>query len=130
MTFKAPNQAVFMFIFSLALGVTAVAAGEVKTLTASEIKKTFAGNTMDHTKVYVFWAPDGTIRGKAKQSDATDTGKYTISDDGIYCRAWDNWRGGSEQCGHIAKSGDEYARIVDGDVQSTFKILKGNPKGL
>ena len=129
MKIKTTYQATWAVVFLLGLGISAVAADEVKTLSAEEIKKAFVGNTMDHEKVYVFWAPDGTIRGESKRGP-TDTGKYQIEEDGTYCRAWNNWRGGREQCGKIAKAGNLYARIVDGEVQSQFTILKGNPQGL
>ncbi len=130
MKFKTTYLTAVAVIFSLALGVYTVAADEVKILSADEITKAFIGNTMDHAKVWLLWEPDGKLRGKSKRGGQEDTGKYTISDDGTYCRAWTNWRGGEEQCGQIATVGDEYARIVDGEVQSKFKILKGNPKGL
>ena len=127
---KIVVQALWATILMLALGASTVAAEEAKTLSAAEIKQAFIGNTMDHDRVYVFWQANGTITGKVKGRDITDTGKFKISVDGTYCRAWDNWRGGKEQCGKIGNSGDQYARIVDGEVQSQFKILRGNPEGL
>ncbi len=129
MKFKTFFQTVSAVAFTLMLGVSTATSEEVKILSAAEIKEAFVGNTMDHEKVYVFWAPDGMIKGKSKRGP-TDTGKYAIKDDGTYCRAWNEWRGGNEQCGQIGKVGDLYARIVDGEVQSQFKILKGNPEGL
>ena len=130
MTIKTIYQTVLAIVFSTIVGVSAVSAEEPKTLSADEIRKAFVGNTMDHKKVYVFWAPDGTLKGKSKRGP-TDTGKYTIKDDDTYCRAWSTWRGGSEQCAKIKKAGDVYARVaLDGTVASTFKILKGNPEGL
>ncbi len=130
MTLKTIYQTVLAIVFSTVVGVSAVSAEEPKTLSADEIRKAFVGNTMDHKKVYVFWAPDGTLKGKSKRGP-TDTGKYTIKDDGTYCRTWSEWRGNSEICGAIKKAGDDYARVAgDGTVVSTFKILKGNPEGL
>ncbi len=130
MKFKTIYQTVLAIVFLVVVGLSAVSAEEPKTLSADEIRKAFVGNTMDHKKVYVFWAPDGTLKGKSKRGP-TDTGKYTIKDDGTYCRAWGRWRGGSEQCAKIKKAGDFYARVaLNGTVASTFKILKGNPEGL
>ena len=130
MKFKTIHQTVLAVVFSTVVGVSAVSAEEPKTLSADEIKKAFVGNTMDHERIYVFWAPGGTLKGKLK-SGPTSTGKYTIKDDGTYCRTWSTWRGGTEVCGPIKKAGDFYARLaMDGTVVSTFKILKGNPKGL
>jgi hypothetical protein len=131
MKLKTIYQTAIAVVFSVAVGLSAVSAEEPKTLSADEIKKAFVGNTMDHEKVYVFWAPDGTLKGKLKGRDVEDTGKYTIKDDGTYCRAWSEWRGGTEQCAKIKKAGDFYARVaLDGTVASTFNILKGNPEGL
>jgi len=130
MKFMTVIRAAAAAVCMLALGVSAVAAEEVKILSAAEIKAAFVGNTMDHEKVNVFWRADGTLTGKSKSSGSKDGGKYSISDDGTYCRAWNKWRGGAEQCGKVGKVGDMYARIVDGEVQSQFKILKGNPKDL
>ncbi len=130
MTLKTIYQTVLAIVFSTVVGVSAVSAEEPKTLSADEIRKAFVGNTMDTEKSYVFWAPDGTWKGKSKRGH-TDTGKYTIKDDGTYCRKWSEWRGGTEQCANIKKAGDIYARVaLDGTVASTFKILKGNPEGL
>ena len=129
MKYQKIYQAIFAVTFSIFLGLTAASAGEPKTLSAAEIKKAFLGNTMDHEKVWVFWAPEGKLRAKSKRGPE-ETGMYSISDAGIYCRKWDNWGGGLEQCGNVGKADDMYARIVDGTVQSTFKILKGNPEGL
>ncbi len=131
MKFKTIYQSAIAVVFSVAVGLSAISAEEPKTLSADEIKKAFVGNTMDHEKVYVFWAPDGTLRGRLKRRDMEDTGKYTIRDNGTYCRKWSEWRGGTEQCANIKKAGDIYARVaLDGTVASTFKILKGNPEGL
>ena len=129
MKFQKIYEAVFAVTFSLFIGVTAVSAEEPKTLSAADIKKAFIGNTMDHEKVWVFWGPEGQLRAKSKRGP-TETGTYSISDKGIYCRKWDNWRGGLEQCGNVGKAGDMYARIVNGIVESTFTILKGNSEGL
>ncbi|MEE8352044.1 MAG: hypothetical protein V3R37_07650 [Rhodospirillales bacterium] len=131
MKYKTFYQAVLAIVFSTFVGVSAVSAEELKTLSADEIKKAFVGNTMDHEKVFVFWAPNGTIKGETKSGGHTDSGTYKIKSDNIYCRAWGTWRGGTEQCSVIKKAGDNYARVgLDGIVVSMFKILKGNPKGL
>ena len=131
MKLKTIYQISIAAVFSVAFGLSTVSAQEPKTLSADEIKKAFVGNTMDHERVYVFWTTDGTLKGQMKGRDVEDTGKYTIKDNGTYCRTWSEWRGGTEQCARIKKAGDVYARVVlDGTVASTFKILKGNPEGL
>ena len=94
------------------------------------LQPAFIGNTMDHEKAYVFWGADGVLKGKSKRGP-TDTGKYSIKDDGQYCRKWDNWRGGSEECVKIKRAGDDFATVrLDGTVRGTFKIMKGNTKGM
>ncbi len=124
-------QTVLVLVFLTVVGVSAVAAAEVKTLSADEVRKAFIGNTLDTGKVYVFLAPDGTLRGQLKGRDVEDTGKYTIKDDGQYCRKWNKWRGGSEECVTVKRAGDDFATVhLDGSVRSTFKILKDNPEGL
>jgi len=130
MNFKTINKMVLAVIFSTVVGVSAVAAAEVKTLSADEIKKAFIGNTMDHEKVWLFWAPGGEIRAKSKRGP-TQKGTYRITDDGQYCRKYEEWRGGSEECVKIKTAGDDFATVrLDGTVRGTFKILKGNPEGL
>ncbi len=130
MKLKTIYQTVLVLVFSTVVGVSAVAAQEVKTLTADEVRKAFIGNTLDTGKTFVFWGADGVIKGKSRRGP-TDTGKYSIKDDGQYCRKWENWRGGSEECVMIKRAVDDFATVrLDGTVRGTFKILKGNPEGL
>ena len=131
MTLKTIYQIAFVLVLSAAIGISAATAEEPKILSAIEIKKAFIGNTMDHERIYVYWAPDGTLKGKLKEKDFEDTGSYAIKDDGTYCRTWSKMRGGTEQCTRIKKIGENYARVAfNGVVASVFKILKGNPEGL
>jgi len=123
-------QTVLVLVFLTVVGVSAVAAAEVKTLSADEVRKAFIGNTLDTGKTFVFWEANGVLKGKSR-GGPTDTGKYSIKDDGQYCRKWENWRGGSEECVMIKRAGDDFATVrLDGTVRATFKILKGNPEGL
>ncbi len=130
MTLKTIYQTVLAIVFSTVVSVSAVTAAEVKTLSADEVRKAFIGNTLDTGKTFVFWGADGVIKGKSRRGP-TDTGEYSIKDNGQYCRKWENWRGGSEECVMIKRAGDDFATVrLDGSVRGTFKILKGNPEGL
>ena len=130
MKLKTIYQTTFALLFSIAVGLSSAIAEGPKVLSAAEIRKAFVGNTMNHEKIWAFFDPDGTLRAKSKGRGAEETGKYTISDDGIWCRQWKKWRGGNKVCGKIVKAGDEYGRLEDGEVGATWKITKGNPEGL
>ena len=72
MTFKNAYLAITAFAFFFVIGISAVSAEEAKKLSTGEIKKAFVGNTMDYKKAYVFWSPDGVIKGKLKSRDRSD----------------------------------------------------------
>lgn len=127
---KTIYQTALALIFSTIVGIAAVAAAEVKTLSADGVREAFIGNTLETEKTFVFLDASGVIKGKSKRGP-TDTGKYTVKYDGQYCRSWNKWRGGSEECVKVKRAGDNFATVrLDGTVRSTFKILNGNPEGL
>ena len=68
---------------------------------------------------------------ESKKGKHSDTGRYSIKDDGQYCRQWKKWKGGTKSCVMIKREGDKFSTVLsDGTVRSTFKMLKGNPEGL
>lgn len=120
--------AITLFLFAgLLLTATQVRA---ETLSADEVKKAFVGNTMKHKRGFVFWGANNQLKGESNKG-STDTGKYWIKEDGQYCRKWEKWAKGREECVRIKRKGDEFSTVrLNGEVRSTFTILKGNTKGL
>ncbi len=99
-------------------------------LRKEEVRQAFVGNTMDHEKAYVYWTQDGRIMGKSKRGP-TDEGTYRITDDGLYCRKWNNWRGGAESCAKVKRMGDTFATVATNEsVRSTYTIIPGNTEGM
>ena len=118
-------------ILLLAATPLATAQEQPRELSGAEVRKTFIGNTMDSDNAYLYFAPDGVLLGQAKASGATDEGKYRINDDGVWCREWSRWRGGSEECQRVKKLGDTYGSVrLNGTVKLLFKIRRGNAEGL
>ena len=129
MKLKIIHQTVSALVFLIVVGISAVAVAESKNLSADEVKKAFIGNTLDTGGVVVFFDANGVIKGK--KGKHSDTGRYSIKDDGQYCRQWKKWKGGTESCVMIKREGDKFSTVLsDGTVRSTSKMLKGNPEGL
>ena len=122
----------------------------VKPLDAAALKSTFVGNTVYGTteligepRIFyiVYYASDGTLRGKAgesfaaarkaKGSPAVDTGKWRITDDGKICNGWKQWVEGHEGCGLAYKVKNEYRGFTPkGAIALKYTVKPGNPDKL
>ena len=111
--------AVILLLSSL---VNSMAADRI--LTADEVKKLIAGNTVHVTLVSngkqwkIFFAPDG----KGYESESEARGTWEVKDNGEHCASW-----ATLKCARIADLGDgKYARLKSGgDIAVTWKIEAG-----
>lgn len=89
------------------------------------VKDKFTPNT-----IKIFFAEDGTLKGKmtnaAKGTSPTDTGTWTVKDDGSFCTTWKNW---GDFCQYIYQLKDHYIIVTTDQnkvvVISKDKISKG-----
>jgi hypothetical protein len=75
-----------------------------------------------------YFAPDGTARRQTTKGGEKAVGTWFIDAEGRACFQWE----GKEEpkCDLIAREGDSYLRIRDGQVRARIKIQKGNPGNL
>ena len=83
---------------------------------------------------------DGTVSAKSWSfgGETKTTGQWYISDDGLYCRTWDNfWAEGKEGCFSVMKSPNDgrlifnHVRGLPGsDRRYVYQVLAGNPHSL
>lgn len=83
---------------------------------------------------------DGTMSAKSwwYGGDQKTTGQWYISDDGLYCRTWDNyWAEGQEGCFVVAQSISDGRLIFDhvrglpgSNRRYVYQVLAGNPHRL
>jgi hypothetical protein len=75
-----------------------------------------------------YFAPDGTARRQTTKGGEKAIGTWFIDAEGRACFQWE----GKEEpkCDLIAREGDSYLRIRDGQVRARIKIQKGNPGNL
>jgi hypothetical protein len=61
-----------------------------------------------------------------------DSGNWTITDEGQYCRQWNRWREKALGCFHIYRLGDNKFRLksVTDLYDSRVKVREGDPEGL
>jgi len=83
----------------------------------------------------VFYADNGKLTGWAKGDTwgpETDTGSYTISDNGLYCNSWSRWNKSTERCFFwYEKDGLIDAAIQSGESTSGYfwrstRVSEGN----
>jgi hypothetical protein len=104
-------------------------------LDADRLKKLLVGNTMqgeyiNHNKWMEYYAPDGTLRGKA-DSLGTFRGRYEFKDNTIcyYYQGASNW----DWCGQVSVYDNIIRFLDDGKLvtgQSNVEWLQGNPNSL
>ena len=72
-----------------------------------------------------YFAPDGTARRQTTKGGEKAVGTWFIDAEGRACFQWE----GKEEpkCDLIAREGDSYLRVRDGQVRARIKIQKGNP---
>ncbi|MEX0759221.1 MAG: hypothetical protein WD100_06550 [Tistlia sp.] len=98
------------------------------------IADTTERGTADNGSDYViYWDPSGEMRGLATWSGGseTDRGRWSVSEDGLFCRQWQEWRDGGEGCWRLYDAGEEvvFARVSGTARDGTLKkeeIVQGN----
>ena len=93
-----------------------------------QIIELLSGNTIKGSGYKIYYAPDGTHRGK--EGSYRDTGAWTVFDD-HYCVRWKKWAQGQELCWELRRDGNTVYRkglVNAGDNKVTW--VQGNPEGL
>jgi len=133
--------------FVIALIATALfatsAQADSHALKGDAIKALIAGNTLvaetqlpyfadrkDKT-FYLHIKTDGALKILTFLGDI-DTGKWEITDEGLYCSQYDNTRKGKKSCYRVekTKTGYQFFDARRKIVSSTFIVKPGNAKGL
>ena len=76
-------------------------------LSAAELRAELPGNTFGAGLVRVFIAPDG--RQYVTTGTAVDVGRWWITPEGLYCRAWNVADGGRERCYRVYRDGETFS---------------------
>ena len=104
-----------------------------KQLSADEIRSYLAGSTLEKTTinglgVVVQWSADGTMSGKASNSNAeinvTDNGTWWVEDNKL-CWQWERSQGGEVHCAVIVTDGKTFIFYYsDGEVERKYTVLE------
>ena len=104
-----------------------------KQLSSDEIRSYLSGSTTEGTTInglrfVVKWSADGTMSGKASNSDAeinvTDNGTWWVEDDKL-CRQWERWLGGEVYCAVIVTDGKTIIFYSsDGEVERKYTVFE------
>ncbi len=91
---------------------------EGQRLSSEEIATSVSGQklearTANGRKIGVNFDPDGTMAGRMREN--RDRGRWWVEND-QFCRQWDTWRSGQENCYVVVKDGETYTWFeTDGD---------------
>lgn len=122
----APFAATLAFSALLALA-PAYAADDAPVVSTKENRHVYAGNTALGTspsgrKFRVYYRNDGQVI-YADSKGLSQSGKWTITDDGMLCYDWQRWK---DRCYSHRKDGDEFQSYRDGKTKgSKFRIEPG-----
>jgi hypothetical protein len=104
-----------------------------KQLSSDEIRSYLAGSTFEKTTinglgVVVQWSADGTMSGKASNSNAeinvTDNGTWWVEDNKL-CWQWERSQGGEVHCAVIVTDGKTFIFYYsDGEVERKYTVLE------
>jgi hypothetical protein len=123
----------FVLLLPVQVWAAGLPEGKPAPLTLAEIRSLFPGNTATSESGgwHVYHALDGKLLIRMF-SGQTDEGTWEITDDGLFCRQWNNFGGGKKACFIYFKKGDEYEYwYADGSaMRGKFKIRPGNPENL
>jgi len=107
-----------------------------KSLTSLVLRSLFPGNTATGETVFgggghVYHVPDGKLLIRTFNGQ-TDQGTWEITEDGQFCRQWNNFGGGRNTCFIYFTKGSEYEYwYADGSrMLGKFKLKVGNPENL
>ena len=118
--------------------IPAAGLAEQEKMTATEEKELLPSNTLSgrnekQVEVHVYHDPNGAMEGKRKRKGIHfDSGNWTITDEGQYCRQWTRWREKALGCFHVYRLGDNRFRLesVTDQYESRVKVEEGDPRGL
>ncbi len=115
-------------------GKTPLSKEEVMLLVANTTERGVASTGADYV---IYWDPSGEMRGEATWSGGSeiDRGTWSVGEDGLFCRQWENWVDGRQGCWRLYEDGDEIVwALVSGSgessQQSRDEILTGNVENL
>jgi len=107
-----------------------------KSLTSLVLRSLFPGNTATGDTAFgggghVYHVPDGKLLIRTF-SGQTDQGRWEITEDGQFCRQWNNFGAGRKTCFIYFTKGSEYEYwYPDGSrMLGKFKLKVGNPENL
>jgi hypothetical protein len=134
-------------IKALAAGLLAVmvcfvapdpAASQGQALSEDEVRELFEGNTevgegrkdeVDTGRRWkAFYAADRSVRTRDIASGFQGSGTWFVDKEGRHCFRWENKE--KTKCDVIARDGDHYLRIRNGQVRGRIRIEEGNPANL
>jgi hypothetical protein len=107
--------------------------GSLRTLTASEVGRVLAGNTLvgrdGKGPFWMHYPSERTVWGLASNGDV-DIGRWWVAGN-RYCRAWRHWSDGREQCWLLATDGSSRLIWIEPDGRSSGQstIQAGNTIG-
>ena len=118
--------------------IPAAGLAEKEIMTATEIKELLPSNTLSgrnekQKEIHVYHDPSGAMEGMRRGKGMHyDSGTWTITDEGQYCRQWNRWREKALGCFHVYRLGDNRFRLesVTDQYESRVKVEEGDPKGL
>ena len=132
---KMPNASLRLWLCA-ALLLCAAPAFAQQQLNAAQIRALFAGNTLSGENelgydVQVYMDPSGKMSGQSNNR-YTDVGTWYVTDDGRYCRKWNNWRDGAEDCFTIRQAGPTSVRIkaISRPYDGVYRVIRGDPHDL
>jgi hypothetical protein len=110
----------------------------VKTLTESEMRSAFFGNTLtggnpNGSSWNVYISPNGTahIRGKAPNGNLMDDTGFITIESNSWCNTWRHIGRGEKNCTFIERHGDKFVnKNSEGTINSTYIVRSGNPDNL
>jgi hypothetical protein len=112
--------------------------------TVEELRTEVSGNTFytDSATIFpaifdsryaLFVAADGVLYGRSTSPDGSvsdDVGRWYITPDGQFCRAWHVWGGRRERCSAVSWEGETFAfSAQDRFVKEVYRRALGNPEG-
>ena len=118
--------------------IPAAGLAEQEIMTAIEIKELLPSNTLSgknekQSEIHVYHDPTGAMEGKRRKKGIHfDSGTWTITDEGQYCRQWERWREKALGCFYVYRLGDNRFRLesVTDLYESRVKVEEGDPQGL
>jgi len=124
-------SAIFYFCFTLTLLIPVTGSADQEKMTAAEMRALIPSNTLSGGSVHVYHDPSGAMEGMRRgQGMHFDSGTWTITDAGQYCRQWSRWGNKALDCFHIYRLDNNKLLLQSADdpYYSIVKFREGNPE--